>query len=459
MAEKGKCPPATQDIAVNIENRQNAIKNAAYGPLNPKEPNEAFWKKKADRWDVSVPEAKKQKCGNCIMFVRTPTMLNCIEGGLGNEEGNVAWDIIKAGELGYCEAFDFKCAASRTCDAWVVGGPTVDEGKLKEKSLEMDFIKLQNTRFVSIEVKNELDDVDFPEWGEDYSDEALLVDIDEKSLKQWFKEKWVDISRPKPGGGFESCGRGEAGKGEYPKCVPASKAASMSKEEIESAVRRKRKAESSQKRDDKKPIYVSTDKKDAYFDIEEKSSKPTDPELYARVKAEAKQKFDVYPSAYANAWLVREYKKRGGGYRAAEKELDGEYVEDVLDLNEKQLEAFSEWIQTKSASSGKRLKDPKGGLTAAGRAHFNRTQGSNLKPGVKGPADTPEKMRRKGSFLTRFFTNPSGPMVDEKGRATRLALSAAAWGEPVPKNAESAAKLAAKGRRLLERYDRIKNKK
>jgi hypothetical protein len=36
--------------------------------------------------------------------------------------------------------------------------------------------------------------------------------------------------------------------------------------------------------------------------------------LYSRVKAEAKKKFDVYPSAYANAWLVREYKKRGGTY-------------------------------------------------------------------------------------------------------------------------------------------------
>ena len=36
--------------------------------------------------------------------------------------------------------------------------------------------------------------------------------------------------------------------------------------------------------------------------------------LYARVKSEAKKKFDVYPSAYANAWLVREYKKRGGTY-------------------------------------------------------------------------------------------------------------------------------------------------
>jgi hypothetical protein len=36
--------------------------------------------------------------------------------------------------------------------------------------------------------------------------------------------------------------------------------------------------------------------------------------LYSRVKAAAKKKFDVYPSAYANAWLVKEYKKRGGTY-------------------------------------------------------------------------------------------------------------------------------------------------
>jgi hypothetical protein len=98
------------------------------------------------------------------------------------------------------------------------------------------------------------------------------------------------------------------------------------------------------------------------------------------------------------------------------------------------------------------LRDPKGGLTAAGRRHFKETEGANLKPGVKGPADTPTKMRRKGSFLVRFFTNPSGPMADEKGRPTRLALSARAWGEPVPQNLQDAAKLAAKGRRLLDRY-------
>lgn len=115
-------------------------------------------------------------------------------------------------------------------------------------------------------------------------------------------------------------------------------------------------------------------------------------------------------------------------------------------------------VPVNEKSAKQKLKDPKGGLTAAGRAHFNRTEGSNLKPGVKGAADTPEKMRRKGSFLTRFFTNPSGPMVDDKGRATRLALSAAAWGERVPKNAADAAKLAAKGRRLLERYQNTKKK-
>ena len=37
---------------------------------------------------------------------------------------------------------------------------------------------------------------------------------------------------------------------------------------------------------------------------------PVNKALYSRVKAEAKRKFKVYPSAYANAWLVREYKKK-----------------------------------------------------------------------------------------------------------------------------------------------------
>lgn len=114
---------------------------------------------------------------------------------------------------------------------------------------------------------------------------------------------------------------------------------------------------------------------------------------------------------------------------------------------------------TKKPAAKKRpLKDPAGGLTAAGRAHFKKTEGANLKPGVKGPADTAEKMKRKGSFLRRHFANPAGPMRDDDGKPTRLALSARAWGEKVPKTADDAKALAEKGARLLERYQKSKAK-
>jgi len=46
-----------------------------------------------------------------------------------------------------------------------------------------------------------------------------------------------------------------------------------------------------------------------------KRNVPTNKKLYAKVKAKTKRKFAVYPSAYANAYLVRQYKKAGGKYR------------------------------------------------------------------------------------------------------------------------------------------------
>ena len=45
-----------------------------------------------------------------------------------------------------------------------------------------------------------------------------------------------------------------------------------------------------------------------------KSPTPTNKKLYATVRAAAKKKFKVWPSAYASSWLVKEYKKRGGTY-------------------------------------------------------------------------------------------------------------------------------------------------
>ncbi len=119
------CPEATQSIPVNLQNRQNAIDIANYGPLNPNEPNDVYWKKKADMFKGDVESAKKARCGNCAFFLQTQKILDCIAEGIGGEVKD-EWDTIEAGNLGYCEAFDFKCAANRTCDAWVVGGPITD---------------------------------------------------------------------------------------------------------------------------------------------------------------------------------------------------------------------------------------------------------------------------------------------------------------------------------------------
>ena len=310
------CPVATKDIAVNLKNRKTAIDSAMYGPLNPSEPNEDYWEKIGEEWDVDVASAKKQLCGNCALFIVTPQMKDCINSGVTGGERPDEWAAIdSAGELGYCEAFDFKCASKRTCRAWVVGGPITEE---KENQVE----------------------------------EKAAKGGQENQISSWMN--------------------------------------SMNDDEVESLF----------------------------------------PENEEVTDEEAKWMFGDEAESFKQSLMERR-KMRGG------------YAPPNMGMEEK-------------AAKKPVLRDPKGGLTAAGRAHFNKTEGSNLKPGVQGPADTPEKMRRKGSFLTRFFTNPRGPMKDEKGRPTRLALSAAAWGESVPQTAEAAKKLADKGQSLLGRYRRYK---
>ena len=127
MAEA--CPVATSDITINLQNRGKAIDKAHYGPMDPNQPNDRYWAMKAKMWDVSPDEAKSQRCGNCAAFVQTSKMLKCIEEGIAGKGGSNkdAMDTINAGDLGFCDFFDFKCAAERTCDAWVVGGPITDE--------------------------------------------------------------------------------------------------------------------------------------------------------------------------------------------------------------------------------------------------------------------------------------------------------------------------------------------
>lgn len=67
-------------------------------------------------------------------------------------------------------------------------------------------------------------------------------------------------------------------------------------------------------------IEKKEDEQDYSQVITPRKGEPADKDLYNRIKAEAKDKFDVYPSAVANAWVVREYKKRGGKYKTESKD-------------------------------------------------------------------------------------------------------------------------------------------
>jgi hypothetical protein len=98
-------------------------------------------------------------------------------------------------------------------------------------------------------------------------------------------------------------------------------------------------------------------------------------------------------------------------------------------------------------------QNPAGGLNAKGRASYKAQTGGTLKAPVKGAADTPQKLRRKGSFLVRMGS-AKGPLKDEKGRPTRLKKSLVAWGHSGDK-----ASAVSKGRTLLKRYQNTKKRK
>lgn len=189
-----------------------------------------------------------------------------------------------------------------------------------------------------------------------------------EDLRKWFREKWVRMDTK--GNIKGDCAR-EEGEGK-PKCLPLAKASSMSKEKRAVAARRKRREDPVADRSGKgeKPVNVATeemstselikkshekrgspgtlkakidgpitlekvrqlksrpnattlDKKQANFYINmhseeylEEKNAPTNPELWSKAKTLAKQKFDVYPSAYANGWAAKWYKSKGGSWKS-----------------------------------------------------------------------------------------------------------------------------------------------
>lgn len=143
-----ECPKVCSDIQLNLKNRDWAFKNVGYGPANPEEPAD-FWSKRAEEWNTTPENAQTMRCGNCSAFIQTPEMMDCIVKGIQGEESDsetYANEVAANAELGYCELFEFKCAADRTCSAWLVGGPTTKPMTDRQKTM---------LRMAKLEVENE----------------------------------------------------------------------------------------------------------------------------------------------------------------------------------------------------------------------------------------------------------------------------------------------------------------
>jgi hypothetical protein len=126
--EKQACPVATGNVAVNLRNRQTAIEIADYGPLNPALPNNEYWEHLAEYFETTAEEARSTVCGNCAAFDVTSHMQDCIAEGITEDSSEAdPYDVVDAGDLGYCRIFKFKCASARTCSAWIAGGPITDD--------------------------------------------------------------------------------------------------------------------------------------------------------------------------------------------------------------------------------------------------------------------------------------------------------------------------------------------
>jgi len=163
----------------------------------------------------------------------------------------------------------------------------------------------------------------------DYYSRLKKIEMKE-DLRNWFNPKHPDGGWKRINSKGEAIGPCARKPGEpKPKCMSNKKRSQLSKKERAAAVGAKRKHDSVADRKGKggKPINVSNFGKGRISEAVEnlfEKNKPTNPALWARAKAAARSKFDVYPSAYANGWAAKWYKGKGGGWKSVK-----EAVQDI----------------------------------------------------------------------------------------------------------------------------------
>ena len=277
----------------------------------------------------------------------------------------------------------------------------------------------------------------------------------DENLKKWFSDKWVNIGKKDKSGKHPPCGTSGKKRG-YAKCVPKSKAGSMSKKEKESATRRKRAAQNKAGRGGtsdvsgggKKPIRVKT-KAESVMDLSKEKLIEMIKEEYQNILSEnnmmteaqfdeaagekdacyhkVKARYDVWPSAYASGALVKCRKVGAANWGNKSKkesieEYDVENAQDYKDftsymkenysgLEESQLEEAE--YQGRKVKLGKPMqgdakkfkvyvKNPKGNVVKV-----NFGQGGDAKGGTMRIRKSNPKARK--NFRARHNCDSPGP--------------------------------------------------
>ncbi len=277
-----------------------------------------------------------------------------------------------------------------------------------------------------------------------YSEVLYLSEDDmlDENLRKWFSDKWVNIGKKDKSGKHPPCGTSGKTRG-YAKCVPASKARSMSKKEKESATRRKRAAQNkagrggtdSTRGGGKKPIRVKTKAENVMEDyyhlynlIPEEYTKITEEQFdeaagkkdacYRKVKA----RYDVWPSAYASGALVkcRKVGAANWGNKSKKESVYEEYdvvneqdYKDFINYMKENYDGLSESVLEEAEYQGRKVKlgKPTQGDVKKFKVYVKNPKGNVVKVnfGQKGMNIKKDNPGARKSFRARHNCDNPGP--------------------------------------------------
>jgi hypothetical protein len=130
--------------------------------------------------------------------------------------------------------------------------------------------------------------------------------------------------------------------------------------------------------------------------LTEGENKPTNPALWSRAKSQAKSKFKVYPSAYANGWAAKWYKSKGGGWKKKSK-------------NESVNEDLRRWFKEKWVDVSKKVD---GKHPPCGRKDADGKSYPKCRPSKKVSSETPK-------VASSYDKDEKKAMTQQKRRAEK----------------------------------------